>query len=443
MAGTIFALSSAPGRAGVAVIRVSGPNAGRALTALVGRAVAPRRATLCWLTDPETCEAIDRALVLWFPAPHSFTGEAVAEFHVHGGPAVVAAMLAALARFPGYEPAEPGAFTRRAFDNGKLDLTAVEGLADLIAAETEGQRRAALDLASGSLRAQCDAWRWMLTDAMAQIEAGLDFMDEGDVPAEVAARARPIVASLHEHMRDSLDDRHRGEILRDGFQVVLAGPPNVGKSSLLNALAGRDVAIVSDEPGTTRDALDVRLDLGGYPVRVTDTAGLREAVGAIEAEGIRRTRARLSDAQLVVWLADAAAGPITAPDAGDVPADTPVLLVANKMDMAAVSALPEGWRGLSVRTGLGLDDLIAAIEDAAADRIMGPGGSPLITRARHRAELERAAQALSDFLDGDPREAELRAEDLRLAAAALGRLTGRIDVEDVLGSIFGQFCIGK
>jgi tRNA modification GTPase len=363
----------------------------------------------------------------------------MAELHIHGGRAVTEAVFRALGRFDGLRPAEPGEFARRAFENGKLDLTEAEGLADLIDAETEAQRRQAVRQASGALRAVYDGWRARLIEALAGIEAELDFSDEGDVPDAVASASRASVTALRDRIATHLADGRGGEILRDGLRVVIAGPPNVGKSSLMNALARRDVAIVSAEAGTTRDVIEVRLDLAGYPVMLMDTAGIREAAGEIEQEGIRRALARAKDADLVLWLRDATDPASAAPP--DIAGNARLIEAVNKIDLAPATPA-DGALPLSVKTGAGLDRLIARLTDEvrqAADI----GESPTITRSRHRRELERCASALDRFLAGDFTELELRAEDLRQAATALGRLTGRVEVEDILDKIFADFCIGK
>ena len=310
---TIFALSTAPGRAGIAVIRVSGPAAGDLVDALAPPRAKKRFAALRRIRDPQTGETIDDGLVIWFGAPRTETGEDMAEFHVHGGAAIVKAMLAVLGRQPGCRLAQPGEFARRAFANGKLDLAQVEGLADLVDAETEAQRRQALGQMRGALSELYEGWRADLIRASALVEAAIDFSDEGDVASNAIEVAQGIVAELQAAIGAHLDDGHRGEILRDGFRVVLAGPPNAGKSSLLNALARRDAAIVSEEAGTTRDVIEVRLDLEGLPVIVTDTAGVREAQGAVEQEGIRRTLAHARDADLVLWLNDASVAAVAPP----------------------------------------------------------------------------------------------------------------------------------
>jgi tRNA modification GTPase len=440
---TICALASAPGRAGVAVIRISGPGAGDALRQLSGPPPPPRQASLRKIKSPGTGEVLDRGLALWLPGPASFTGEDIAELHIHGGRAVVGRVVEALISLRGVRLAEPGEFARRAFENGKLDLTEVEGLADLINAETEAQRRQALAQAEGSLRALYEGWRADLVRAQALIEAGLDFADEGDVIADVAAKVDPIVAELLAAIARHLADKS-GERLRDGFRVVIAGAPNAGKSSLLNALAKRDAAIVSEEAGTTRDVIEVHLDLGGVPVMLIDTAGLREAEGKVEAEGIRRALARAGDADLVLWIVDATAPQWDAPRgiASRTPGEggATAVTVLNKIDLAlGEGASRDAWR-VSAKTGEGVERLVDALAEKAA---LGQGaGTPVLTRARHRVELEAALAALERY--GDRALApELKAEELRVAAHHLGRLTGRIDVEEVLGAIFAEFCIGK
>jgi tRNA modification GTPase len=437
-ADTICALSSGAGRAGVAVIRLSGPAAGAVLARLCGSLPAPRRASLRMVKHPLTREMLDRGLVLWLPAPASFTGEDMAELHVHGGRAVLAAVIGAVLAVQGVRLAEPGEFARRAFENGKLDLTELEGLADLVNAETEAQRRQAGAQAAGGARALYEAWREELVKAQALTEAGLDFADEADVAADAAVEADAVAAKLLAAITRHLQDR-RGERLREGFRIVIAGPPNVGKSSLLNALARRDVAIVSAEAGTTRDAIEVHLDLGGLPVIVTDTAGLREAEGAVEAEGIRRALAQAEGADLILWLVDA-----TAPE-GDaigmqIPANVAQMRVLNKIDLVKSAQIPDGV-ALSAKTGEGVAALLDRLADRAREGLDGSEPA-IITRARHRAELEAAAAALERFR-GERGGPELKAEELRVAARHLGRLTGRIDVEEVLGAIFSEFCIGK
>lgn len=449
---TIFALSSAPGRAGVAVIRVSGPAAGPAVDLMAAPRPKPRFAAFRKLRHPVTGDLIDEALVLYFAAPRTETGEDMAEFHVHGGRAVVSAMLAALSVVPGCRMAEAGEFARRAFENGKIDLTAAEGLADLVDAETEGQRRQALRQAGGALARLYDGWRHEIVSALALVEAGLDFSDEADVSRDAFEAASLIVTALQGEVERHLGDGRRGEILRDGYQVVLAGPPNAGKSSLLNALARREAAIVSSEAGTTRDIVEVRLDLGGVPVIVADTAGLHDATGEVEREGIRRTLVRAAEADLVIWLVDgdparSGSAPLEPPD-GLAPAGVDVIRVTTKADLAeppkggGVSA-PGGELSVSAVTGEGIGALASSIAVRAVAMVGGAAEDPVLTKARHRQQIEICRDSLQGFMAGSQEQPELRAEDLRRAAMALGRLTGRVDLEDVLDQIFGRFCIGK
>ncbi len=443
-ASTIYALSSGAGRAGVAVIRVSGPAVPVALSLMAPPAVRDRRAGLRRIVHPVTGAALDQAVVLFFAGPRSETGEDVAEFQVHGGRAVVRAVLDALGEIPGCRMAEPGEFARRAFENGKIDLPDVEGLADLIDAETEAQRRQALLQAGGVLSTLYEGWRAQLIDIAALTEAAIDFSDEGDVGARSAEmarqRAQPLLVAIASH----LNDGHRGEILRDGFRVALLGPPNAGKSSLLNALARRDAAIVSDQAGTTRDVIEVRLDLGGLAVIVSDTAGVRDAAGAIEQEGIRRSLEAARAAHLVLWLTESGGDAVP----GLISRETS-LIVRTKVDIGTpLACRPLGGEAgvahaISAKTGAGLDVLVRLIADRAAQAVGGDQLQPALTQARHRQHLETAAASLATFLEGDPVALELRAEDVRLAAHAIGRITGRVDVEDVLDQIFSRFCIGK
>ena len=436
-AQTIFALSTAPGRAGIAVVRLSGPQAGAALDALSSPRPRSRTVALRKVRDPATGEVLDSALILWLPGPKSETGEDMAEVHLHGGPAIVAGVLAALAAQPGCRLAEPGEFAQRAFINGKIDLAQAEGLADLIEAETEAQRRQAVRQMGGALSKLYEGWRSELIRASALIESAIDFADEADVAANAFTLARTIVAPLIDAISKHLDDGNRGEILREGFRVVLAGPPNVGKSSVLNALTRRDAAIVAEEAGTTRDVIEVRLDLDGLPVIVSDTAGIREAEGAVEREGIRRTLAHARAADLVIWLMDAGAGAVPPP--ADLAADQ-VLLVANKIDLGG--AAPDGALAVSAKTGAGIEDLSRRLGEIARGRL-ATTESPAITRGRYREQLQACMSALQSFMSGGQADIELAAEELRRAAHALGRITGRVGVEDLLGEIFTRFCIGK
>ena len=439
MTDTIFALASAPGRSGVQVVRLSGPRAGEALAALTLRPLPrPREAALAALRDPATGEAIDRGLLLWFPAPASFTGEDVAELHLHGGRAVLAAATSALCAL-GLRVAEPGEFARRAFENGKLDLTEAEAIADLVDAETSAQRRQALRQMEGALGRLYEGWRTRLVRALAHLEADIDFPDE-DLPDGVAPAVAPVLRDLIGEIAAHLDDGHRGERLRDGVSIAILGAPNAGKSSLLNAIARRDVAIVSARAGTTRDVIEVQLDLGGYPVILADTAGLRDAADEIEQEGIRRARQRAGSADLKLLVFDAT----VPPDAATLELlDGDAVAVLNKADLAGgvadrvgtAPALP-----VSAATGAGLPGLLAALEARVAERLAGSGAPPL-TRARHRAALEECRDSLERAMAAPL--PELVAEDVRLAARALGRITGRVDVEDLLDVIFRDFCIGK
>lgn len=435
---TIVALASGAGRAGVAVIRLSGPAAGDVLRALTDRDLPkPRVATRMAFCAPDGGLSLDDGLALWFPGPASFTGEDVAELHVHGGPAVIAAMIDACLSQPGVRIAEPGEYTRRAFENGKLDLAEAEGLADLVDAETEGQRRQALRQRRGALSLVYDSWRERLIEAAALIEAEIDFPDE-DLPGELSRRAGPLLHALVADMDAHLNDAHRGERIRDGFRIAIIGPPNAGKSSLLNALAKREAAIVSDIPGTTRDVVEVRLVLAGYPVWIADTAGLREAADAIEAEGVRRALARAEEADLrigVVEIGQPTPPELTAALQGD------DILVHSKADKV------EGHRSgdfleVSALAGFGLAQLHTQLEARVAEAL-GREEAPVLTRARHRRLVEEARDALNRAIAALDRGAELAAEDVRVATTAIGRLTGRIDVEDLLDEIFSSFCIGK
>ncbi len=441
---TIYALSSGHGRAALAVIRVSGPGAGTAIDRLARPRPKPRFAALRTVHS-ETGEVLDGALVLWIPGPNSETGEDMAELHVHGGRAVIAGVLAALAALPGFRLAEPGEFARRAFGNGKIDLTAAEAIADLVDADTAAQRRQALRQAGGALARLYEGWRADLIRAQALTESVIDFSDEADVGAGALAEARALVARLAPAIRAHLDDGRRGEILREGFRVAIAGPPNAGKSSLLNALARREAAIVSEEAGTTRDIIEVTLDLAHVPVILSDSAGIREAAGRVESEGIRRALVHARAADLVLWLTDATVPGAELPPA-DLTAAGEVLRIVNKVDLLETRLSGAEAAGaplrISVLTGEGLSELAEAVGRRAAERT-GGSEAPVITQARHRQQLSACAEALEAYLGGSPVDLELRAEDLRTAATALGRITGRVDVEDVLDEIFGRFCIGK
>ncbi|HIJ61609.1 MAG TPA: tRNA uridine-5-carboxymethylaminomethyl(34) synthesis GTPase MnmE [Rhodospirillaceae bacterium] len=438
---TIFAQASGIGRAGVAVWRLSGPEAGAALRHLTGRALPPpRQARLAVLADAGG-QPLDRGLVLWFPAPASFTGEDVVELHSHGGRAVAAAITEALLG-QGLRPAEAGEFSRRAFAHGKLDLTQAEAIADLTAAETEAQRRQAWRQMDGALMRLYEDWRRRLLAAQAHLEAEIDFADE-DLPAGVGSAARRALGELAGEMEAHLADGGRGERLRDGLSVAILGAPNVGKSSLLNRIAGRPAAIVSSTAGTTRDVIEVHLDLAGFPVILADTAGLREVADAVEAEGVRRAQARAGSADLRLVVLDGQALP--ALDATSLALlGEGSLAVVNKRDLAG-GDWPETIGGqpvlaVSAATGEGIDGLLVALAGQAA-AILAGGEAPALTRARHRLALAEATQALRQGQQ-EPLP-ELAAEDVRVAARAVGRITGRVDVEEMLDVIFRDFCIGK
>jgi tRNA modification GTPase len=448
---TIFALSSGRPPSAIAVIRISGPQARTALERLIGRVPDTRKAALARVCDPENGEAIDEALALWFPAPHSETGEDVAELQLHGGQAVIAAVLKALGTVAGCRLAEPGEFTRRAFENGKLDLTAVEALGDLIFAETSAQRRQAFRQLKGLIGDRAEAWRGRLIEALALVEARIDFSDEADVPEDLIAPAAAIARSLRDEIAAALADGRRGERLRDGLVVAIAGPPNAGKSTLFNRLARREAAIVSPYAGTTRDVIEVHLDLDGYPLTIPDTAGIRGSCEPVEQEGIRRARARAAEADLVLWVIDVSAGGRMGTEMAQLKEGPPHWLIQNKIDLLR-SAPAQSKKdehefifSLSATEGEGLEELIAALAQFATDLFAG-GENAVVTRARHREMLEQTVAALDravvEGADASPRE-ELIAEELRQASSALGRLTGRVDVEDVLDKIFRDFCIGK
>lgn len=437
---TIFALSSGRPPSAIAMVRVSGAQAGSVVSALVGKTPAPRVATRALLRDVGQ-RPIDDAVVLWFPGPASATGEDVAEFHVHGGRAVLAALFTTLAAFDNVRPAEPGEFTRRAFENGKLDLTEAEGLDDLIHADTDRQRRQALRQLKGLLGDKARDWRARIIEASALLEAGIDFSDEGDVPEELIAPALEKVRVLLAEIEDALKSEGRSERLRDGIVVAIAGPPNVGKSTLINQLARREVAIVSPHAGTTRDVIEVQLDLDGYPVTVIDTAGIRETDDPVEQEGVRRARARAAEADLVLWLSDGSQSVIGHGGAA------PIWTVRNKIDLAQPARpLDESasgpWFEISASWGDGLPELIAALVSFAQAYFGGSEGG-LIGRTRQRKLLEQTAASLRRCLEVVGQGEELAAEELRAAALSLGRLLGRVDVEDVLDVIFREFCVGK
>lgn len=431
------------------MVRVSGPRAGMALTSLapdLGALPPPRYATRAVLyasesnMERETKERIDDALVLWFPGPASFTGEDVVEFHIHGGHAVLDSLITSLGAITGLVPAGPGEFSRRAFENGKMDLTAVEAIADLVDAETAAQRRQALAQMGGALARRYDDWRARLVKSMAFAEASIDFAEE-DIPDDLARQSIAALKDLASEIDQHLKDDGIGERIRSGFRITLTGAPNVGKSSLLNALAKRDVAIVSDIAGTTRDVIEVPMDLGGYAATLVDTAGLRESDDVIEQEGVRRARDQAASADIRLHL-------IEPGTSGDVPMmDGDALLVLNKSDvLEANAAVPDGALPVSVKTGAGMTELIERmtthIQSLAGNQA---AASAPLTRARHRTALEDCRAALRRAISNAEAgmDEEMMAEDMRVAAQALGRITGRVDVEELLDRIFRDFCIGK
>jgi len=430
MNSSIFALASGPGRAGVAVVRVSGPLAEASLRALAGALPQPRHGTLRRLAHRGT--EIDHALLLWFPAPHSYTGEDVAEFHLHGGRAVREAVFSALAEL-GLRPAEPGEFSRRAVENGKLDLTRAEAIADLVDAETPAQLRQALRQHDGVLADLYEGWRGRLIAALGRAEAAIDFSDDGVGDAEFAD-ARRAAGEISQEIQEHMNDAGRGESLREGLRLTILGPPNAGKSSLINALARRDIAIVSDTPGTTRDVIEARLDLGGYLLLVADTAGVRDTKEPIEAEGVRRALSHAKGGMTLLLLD----GSLDDPHAG-LPADLPEpdLIVWNKADLGFAR---EGL-SISLKTGEGISMLLKMLQQKVQHKL--ENGAPALTRPRHRHALREALAHLQHGLAAPQAQPELLAEDLRLAMRAIGRITGAVDVEELLDFVFRDFCIGK
>ncbi len=434
---TIYALSSGGLPAGVAVIRISGRSAFSVAGSLAGTLPAPRQALLKTIRTRNGL-TIDRGLVLIFPGPASFTGEDCVEVHVHGGKAVVNALLAELATFDGCRLAEHGEFSRRALENGKMDLVEVEGLADLISAETEMQRRLALEHAAGGLSELYNGWADRLTRARALIEAELDFADEDDIPGSVSDMVWADMQRLHSELSDHLKGADLGEIIRDGLKVVIAGPPNAGKSSLMNALAKREVAIVTDIAGTTRDVLHIDLNIEGYAVKLYDTAGLRETDEIVEREGIRRALNTVADADLVLSLAEIGHGPQL-----DFPGFSgKIVTLGTKSDLHPGQGDGEYDVLISSETGAGLTALHQFLRQDLQDRSESLSLA-LPSRLRHRMLLGESLAAVAAALASEDRGLDIRAEYLRRAATSLGRITGRVDVEDLLDVIFSEFCIGK
>jgi tRNA modification GTPase len=435
---TIFAQASGAGRAAIAVFRISGPQCSTALAAIAPGADFPdRRAILVTLRRPHSGEPLDRALVTRFSAPRSFTGEEMAEVGVTGGRAVTAAVVKALAIIPGLRLADPGEFAWRAFVNGKIDLSGIEGLADLVEAETEAQRRQAQRIAGGALSRECEAIRASLLGAMAAVEAQIDFSDVEDADGLTLDTVKRAARAAIEQIDRALATAGAAQRLREGFTVVIAGSPNVGKSTLMNALAGRDVAITSPIPGTTRDLIEVFLDLRGYPVTLVDTAGMRESADPVEREGVARARRRAESADLTLWLDDGCG-------ARPPSFSSPVLRLSTKVDLLPpdAPALATVKFAISAKTGAGVDQLLDALADLAEER-MSSGERALLTVERHRRAFQDARAALAATLAPDATEWELIAEDLRRAAAAMDRVVGRIGSEDVLGEIFARLCVGK
>ncbi len=438
---TVFALASGRGRAGIAVVRLSGPAAFDAITKLTDKPLPKiRYAALREVKSLDRSFLIDEAMIILFEGPKSFTGEDVAEIHLHGGPAIVEALFAELLKLPDFRLAEPGEFTRRAFELGRMDLTAAEGIGDLVNAETHAQHQQALRQMRGALGELYSKWRESLVGSLAHLEADIDFPDE-DLPDGVAGAIRPKIAELRSEIERHLADGGRGEKIRDGLDVAIVGAPNVGKSSLLNYLARRDVAIVSEQAGTTRDVMEVHLDLGGYPVTIADTAGIRDAEDMVEQEGVRRARMRAEAADIIIFMSaenvSEGAETLNFSNSNYIRYD-----VRNKVDLTGDDPTTRGERqfDLSVKYDRGVEALLSKLTDDVTS-MLDVSGAPSLTRMRHRRALEDCVQALYRF-DQAP-DPELAAEDVRLATRALGRITGRVDVEDILDVVFGDFCIGK
>jgi tRNA modification GTPase len=436
MSSAIFALASAAGRSGVAVVRLSGPDAGSIAERLAGSLAPPRQAVLRRLIHDG--REIDHALLLWFAGPNSFTGEDVAEFHIHGGRAVREALFSALSAL-GARPAEPGEFSRRAVENGKLDLTRAEAIADLVDAETPAQLRQALRQHEGALADLYEGWRARLIAALGRAEAAIDFSDDGVGEAEFTA-ALAAAGEISKEIQTHMDDAGRGESLREGLRLTILGPPNAGKSSLINVLARRDVAIVSDIPGTTRDVVEARLNLGGYLLMVADTAGVRDTSDGIEAEGVRRALSHAAGGMTLLLLDGSAANP-----RAGLPADLPEpdMIVWNKSDLSVDGGGRHDGLSISLKTGEGVSALLELLKQKVQQKLESKDGAPLLTRPRHRHALNEALGHLRHGLTAPDDRPELLAEDLRLAMRAIGRITGRVDVEELLDFVFRDFCIGK
>ncbi|MBE7636083.1 tRNA uridine-5-carboxymethylaminomethyl(34) synthesis GTPase MnmE [Sneathiella sp. P13V-1] len=438
---TVFALASGRGRAGIAVVRLSGPAAFDAVEKLTDKPLPDvRYAAVREVKSLDRSFLIDEAMVLLFKGPHSFTGEDVAEIHLHGGPAIVEALFEQLQSLDGFRPADPGEFTRRAFEHGRMDLTAAEGIGDLVNAETRAQHQQALRQMRGALGEMYSRWREELIGSLAHLEADIDFPDE-DLPEGVAGAIRPKIEKLRQEIEAHLADGGRGEKIREGLDVAIIGAPNVGKSSLLNYLAKRDVAIVSDQAGTTRDIVEVHLDLGGYPVTIADTAGIRDAEDLVEQEGVRRAVKRAEEADIIISMT--ADGSPNLAENLDLSAGNYIYYyLKNKVDLTDTGARSDGDREfeVSVKFDLGVEAFLKKLTEDVVS-LLDVSGAPSLTRMRHRQALEECVASLYRF-DTAP-DPELAAEDVRLATRSLGRITGRVDVEDILDVVFGDFCIGK
>ncbi len=436
---TIFAVSTGSGRAGIAVVRLSGPDVRVALSALIAEVPMPRRASLKTIRSRDGTQIIDKGMVLFFPGPHSVTGEDVAEFHVHGSPTVVERLLRELSGIANCVLAEPGEFTKRAFENERLDLVEVEGLSDLLASETEAQRSLAMRQFSGEASSVYHAWHGELTGALAIIEASIDFADEDGVAEQAIAQVRPRMLAFSRMLHDALIQSEKAALVRRGLRIVIAGAPNVGKSSLLNALAGRRAAIVSDIAGTTRDVVEAPLVINGLAVSLADTAGLRDATDdEIEREGMVRSREEIECADILVWVT-------VAGHASALPTRTPDLVVHNKADLVSRESIHlrnESDVAVSVKSGEGIDLLKSRLSDLVSQRT-SLTETAVMVRARHRVAIQDSIRFLNDALSKPDHALELMAEDVRKAATAMASITGRVGVEDFLGRIFSEFCIGK
>ena len=433
---TIFAPATGHGLGAISIVRISGPHTAHVLNCMLDRPTRPRFASLRTIRHPDDDSVIDKALVLFFPGPNSFTGEDSAEFHLHGGIAVTRSCLGALSAIANTRLAEPGEFTFRAYQNGKLNLLQAEGLADLIDSRTERQKQQALRFLEGDLGVKVQEWRIAILNALVVLEAEIDFSDEDDVPDFVSQQVTSLLDPVTKDLQNVLQHRHSGEQIRDGYKVVLAGPPNAGKSTLLNALAKRDVAIVSAVPGTTRDTIEVNLDLAGYPVVVTDTAGLRETSDIVEAEGIRRTRLKGRQADLILWLTDA--GEYIEPDVSFTAARW---IIRTKADLYPQVKVDSGQFLLSLNDPNDIQKLVERLTDHISSN--DQDDSIYIARERHVANLSLAFEHLTSVKRNQHQQIEFMAEDCRLALLALEKLIGTVTPDEILGSIFSTFCIGK